>query len=607
VKRLARTIAGGAALVLLGFVLAGGSGLRTPSGIRVDQRSVDTAIDDPDISKVPPGPAAGASAADIVRGFLDASAADSEHTFAQPFLAPGVVWTDRSAATVYDPQTLSTLKESLKGSASIVKFSAVSIGELTSAGAFVPVQRALAETYELRRVDHEWRLSRVPPGVLLTPRDLARVYRSVRTYSLNPSGSLLVAEPGYVASDRAGLAGAALHALLTQWNAETNPKLSASRTLTAGLTSLGSVVVQNGQATVDLGREAFNVPASRRPLLDFQIAASLASVPGVFTVRVLVEERPYVAGPIAAAIPPDLQPADDGPVLALAADGALEELTSAAMHPVKWVAKDGSAQGLLTDPVASPDGAALAALRLGSAGLQLVIADLHGGPPGPSGSQPTATLRRAIALPAISGGREMRPEWLDANRVLLAVGGVAPRLEMIDARTGEISSVSAAGLASLGPLSSFAVSRDGTRAIAISGVPGARQVYLGRILTPTNTPVRAEGAAAAAWTALPTGMADVVAVGWSGDLELTLLGRPAAGPAASSAVHAEVVSLDGVADPVQLPALPGDFEALLAVPERPLITTAPGRSAMIDIGTRRWLLDAGRWEVATPARDPSYP
>ncbi|HEX4019383.1 MAG TPA: LpqB family beta-propeller domain-containing protein [Frankiaceae bacterium] len=601
--RLARTLAGGLALVVLGFLLAGGCGLRTPSGIRVDQRSVDTAADDPDIRKLPPGPAPGASAEDIVRGFLEASAADSDHTFAEPFLAPGVVWADRNAATVYQPETLSALKESLSGSTSRVTFNAQSVGVLTSAGAFLPAARALSESYELRRVDGEWRLARVPPGVLLTPRDLARVYRPVRTYGFNPSGSLLVAEPGFVASDRAGLAGAALHALLTQWNVEADPKISASRTLATGLTALGSVVVSNGQATVDLGREAFTVPASRRPLLVSQIAASLGSVPGVFTVRVLVEERPYAGGPVPAAIPSDLLPVSDGPVLALAAGGSLEELTSSAPRTIKWVAKDNSPQGLLTDPVASPDGSALAALRNGPAGLELVIADLR---KASSGSL-TATLRRAITLPVLSGGREMRPQWLDADRILLAVGGLPPRLEMIDATTGTISGVSAPGLPALGPLTSLTVSRDGTRAIAISGVPGARQAYVGRILTPTSTPVRAEGAAAVGWTAVPTAMADVVAVTWSDDLELTLLGRPTAAPVTSAAVRAEVVDLDGVADPIPLPPLPGDFEAAVALPERPLITAAPGRPTMIDIGTQRWLLQSGRWEPTLAARDPSYP
>ena len=157
---------------------------------------------------------------------------------------------------------------------------------------------------------------------------------------------MLVAEPGFVATDPAGLAGAALHALLTQWGIPTVPKVSATRSLASGLDSLGSVVVQNGQATVDLGREAFNVPPPRRPLLVSQIAASLGSVPGVFTVRVLVEERPYAGRPGPGGD-------SDGPAARRRTvrssrwppDGSLEELTSGAARPVKWIAEGRFAAG----------------------------------------------------------------------------------------------------------------------------------------------------------------------------------------------------------------------------------------------------------------------
>jgi hypothetical protein len=480
-----------------------------------------------------------------------------------------------------------------------VRFTATSVGRLTSAGAFLPEERPLSETYELHRVDGQWRLAKVPAGVLLTPRDLARVYRQVRTYSFNPSGSVLVAEPGFAATDPAGLAGAALRALLTQWGLPAAPKLSATHSLATGLSYLGSVVVQNGIATVDLGREAFSVPKASRPLLVRQIAATLGSVPNVFAVRVLVEERAFVEHPVTAANPATFQPATNGPVLALAPDGSLEELTSNAPRPVKWTARDGSSQGLLTNPVASPDGTALAALRPGTD--ELVIADLH------RGAAPSAVLRKAITLPAISDGREMQPEWLDANRLVVAVGGANPRLELIDATTGTLSLMEAPGLAGLGPLSSVSVSRDGTRIIAVSRVIGARQAFLGRILTPTGTPVRTAGTIATGWVKIPTGMADVAAVSWSGDLELTVLGRPAAASGASADLRAELVELDGVSDATALPALPHEFEALVATPERPVIATSPGRPPMLEVGTKRWLLDEGRWDAASPVRDPSYP
>jgi Lipoprotein LpqB beta-propeller domain len=256
----------------------------------------------------------------------------------------------------------------------------------------------------------------------------------------------------------------------------------------------------------------------------------------------------------------------------------------------------------LSNPVASPDATALAALR--PTANELVIADLH------LGAQPTAMLRRVIALPASSSGLEVQPEWLDANRILVAVRGVDPldpQLALIDATTGAMTLVAAPGLAALGPLSAISVSRDGTRLIAISGVAGVRQAYLGRILTPIGTPIRTAGTVVTGWSKIPTDMADVAGVSWSGDLELAVLGRPTTAPAASATLHAELVELDGVTDPTPLPALPSDFEALVAAPERPVITTSPGRPAMLDVGTKRWVLDAGQWEVASPARDPLYP
>ncbi len=60
-------------------------------------------------------PGARRDAQQIVRGFLEASAADTDHSFAQEFLAGGSVWNDRDGATVYDPDTLSALQTTVTG------------------------------------------------------------------------------------------------------------------------------------------------------------------------------------------------------------------------------------------------------------------------------------------------------------------------------------------------------------------------------------------------------------------------------------------------------------------------------------------------------------
>lgn len=615
---------------VVGVLLIGGCGLRTPSGIRIDQRSVDTSADEPDIRELPPGPVPGASPAEIVAGFLEAAAADPDHTIAQEFLAPEAVWADSGAATVYDPETLSALKVTKLGTLSRVTLTARSLGQVATGGAFLPVDRPISASYGLRFAAGQWRLSSVPPGVLLTPRDLARAYRPVTTYNYNENRSLLVAEPGYVVSDRAGLAGAALHALLTNWGGEGKTSGDPFRGLPSGLTALGSVVVTNGEATVDLGHEAFNVPQARRPMLVSQIAASLGSVPGVFTVRVLVEERPYIGGAVPATIPADLATTSSGPAFGIGPDGGLVTVSETGGRPttraVPWQvsttvkpSKSGKtgavarttvtrvSAGLIADPVAAPGGGQLAVRRLAATGQQLVLADLD----------PVRGLRatqgRVIALKPAVTTRYLAPQWVDAARLLLAssTAGVSS-VELIDASNGAVHPVSAPGLAALGTLSSFTISRDGTRVIAVAGPVGARRVYLGRISQASSDPARADDLVVDGWIPVPTGMADVDAVSWAGDLSVAVVGQPASsgatlGPPISAA---ETVALDTVADPVQLPILPPVFTPSAAAVLPVTVTTAQGRPTLIAIGGNSWILRANEWvELRPPSAvaDVSYP
>jgi hypothetical protein len=593
-RRLPALVVG---LVIAGLLL-GGCGLRTPSGVRVDQRSVDTAVDDPDIRKLPPGPVPGASPAQIVSGFLEASAADPDHSFALAFLTSGSAWSARDSATIYEPESATPLKVSRKGDTSVVRFSARGLGVISTGGAFVPAERQLNLSFQLRRSGGQWRLVSAPAGVLLTPRDLTRSYRPVRIYTFTSDGSLLVAQPGYVVSDRAGLAGAALHALLTDWG---NPTGTVAGGLPQGLTALGSVVVRDGEATVDLGREAFTVPPARRERVVAQIASSLASVPGVFTVRVLVEERPYAGGPVAAEIPEALAPTSSGPVLAVGNAGQLLDVTGGGTRPVRWAtSSSGSGAGLLVTPVSAPGGGSLAALRVTSLGDQLLLGDLSGS------KELTATLRRVKALATPANGSYLRPQWLDARRLLLAVAGSTPSLQLFNSVDGALHPVSTPGLRALGPLAGFAVSRDGTRAIAVAGAAGARKLYLGRVVSAASTSEGADQLIVDGWTPVPTSLADVSAASWSGDLAVTIVGRPGTiTPGESPDLRMEALSLDGVTAPTVLPALPtpvggGSGEGLT-------LTAAPNKPVLLGAGGHSWKLQDEQWVALGALRSPAYP
>jgi hypothetical protein len=606
-RRPGRAVA--VAVVCAAVTAIGGCGLHTPSGVRIDQRSVDTSVDDPDIRKLPPGPAVNAKPQAIVEGFLEAAAADPDHSFAQAFLAPGASWPDRDTAVVYQPDGL-RLGVVQTGPVSRVEVTAQAIGTLTPAGAFAPTDRQLAVSYQLRTVGGQWRITKAPAGVLLAPRDLSRGYRLIRTYAYNADRSALVPEPGYVVSDRAGLATAALHALLTDWDTTSNdlgvaPRSGRARpanpgNLASGLSALGSVVVRDGEATVDLGREAFTIPPSRRPLLVSQIAASLGSVPGVFSVRVLVEEREYIGHAVPASIPPAYEPGSPDPPVAVAPAGGLVTFTSSgATEPLHWRAGEmplpaAADRAALRDPAVSPAGTALAAMLPGPAPV-LMLARLTGS----SGMQ--ASSWRRVALPPPVDGQYLRPQWLDAQRLLMASTGTAPRLLLVDTSKGAIQPVTAPDLAHLGPLDSVSVSRDGTRIAAVIGAPGTRRAYVGRVITEPNGRGAGDRLVVTGWAAIPAQLTDVAAVSWSSDLTLTLLGQPTR---TSPQLRAERFALDLASDPTVLPSLPTN---LALTDGQPLaVISAPGRPTLISSGSLRWILHAGQWSPAPPAWDSAY-
>ena len=109
------------------------------------------------------------------------------------------------------------------------------------------------------------------------------------------------------------------------------------------------------------------------------------------------------------------------------------------------------------------------------------------------------------------------------------------------------------------------------------------------------------------WSRVPTLLADVSAVSWSGDLSVTAVGTNATGTANVGASRATVVALDGVADPVPLPALPAPIAAAEAAGDPVVLATAPGRPTVVSAGPRSWVLSGRNWAAGPRVSDPAYP
>jgi hypothetical protein len=579
-----------AALTLSLLLVAGAAacGLNPPNDVRVDRRVVGDLAEEPDVRRLPSGPRPGASPEQVVRGFLGAAAApEADHPLARSFLVPESRWDDQAGATVYDPTTLTVTPAPASSSPggpagpglrTSIRLQAERLATVASDGSFLPAEGRIDLVVPLVRVGRDWRVERPPAGLLLPPRDLLRSYRPVQRYLLSAEANVLVPDPVYLPGTRSSLAGTAVRTLFSgpsRWLAP------AVRTVVPpGLTPLGSVVVSDGSAVVDLDRAAFDVPLDVRPLLVGQLAATLGTVPGVDSVRVLAEGRPYQEGePVGpASVPAELRPGLDGPVYAVAPDGSLLQFQAprAGEPPAVPVPVPGAPGGLVS-AVADPGGSgSIAVLQAVPVGARLLIG-------------PLGRLRPA----PIPAGVLVGPTWIPGRGAAVVAG---QRLLLV-APSGVVTTLAGPVLGLLGTPREVAVSPDGARILLRTGPldptrPKAGEVstiWLGRVAVRGSTPV-VDG-----WVPVASGLDEAGHLTWSTSTELMVTGRRAGSP-----VGLWRVDLARLADPVRVP-----LDGLPAAPT--VLTAAAGRGLLVISAEHIWRLDGESWAAVGPARSVAQP
>lgn len=567
--------------LLASLAAASACGLNPPSGVRVDRRVAGAIEEEPDVRRLPPAARPGESPEQVVRGFLGAAAAapDSDRELARTFLLPGVHWDGDAGTTVYDPTTLTLRPVPVPGNGDVAfRLRAERLATVARDGGYLPAKGRVDLVVRLSRVGRDWRIRNPPPGLLLTPRDLTRGYRPVVRYLLAPHADVLVPDPVYLTGTRSTIAGAAVRALFagpSDWLAP------AVRTeVPPDLTPLGSVVVTDGVAVVDLDRAAFDVPAEVRPLLVGQLTATMSTVPGVDQVRVLAEGRPYQEGDSvgAAVAPPELRPVLDGPTYALAPDGTLLRVQTAEPgEPPAGISTVPGAPPALTSAVPDPDGGGdLAALQFTGRGARLLI--------GPLGHLVPARLQ---AAPLVA------PSWLPGEGVVVADGS---RLLLVTL-DGTVQDLATPMLGLLGVPREVAVSPDGTRLLLRTGPADpdrsghgeSDELWLARIVDRNGKPY-AEG-----WTQLYTGVDAVGQPSWESGTQVVLTGRRSGSPRGLWRV-----SIARLTDPEPITSA--------GLPAPPTgVSAATGRSLYVVAAGQLWRLDGDRWTALGPARSVAQP
>ena len=239
------------------------------------------------------GPADGADERQVVEGFLAAVAGLDDFVVARQFLAPEALsWRPGDQTVVHaDVATFApTVRGGSDGTASLAVQVDV-VARIDEAGRYVeqvPTPEELE--FDLVRLDGQWRIAGLPPGVLVAEVDAARVLRPFEVYFLDPTRRYLVPDVRWFPQ----LTQSATSLVRALLGGPSAPYLRALVSAAPAGTRLDLPTVQvvDGVATVDLTAEVLSADPEERALLQAQLRETLRAVPGVSSVTVTVDGSP---------------------------------------------------------------------------------------------------------------------------------------------------------------------------------------------------------------------------------------------------------------------------------------------------------------------------
>jgi hypothetical protein len=540
-----------APLVLVVALLAGCAGIPTSGPVK----DGDAQVDQPGgVVALPEGPQPGASARTIVEGFMLAGSAGLSGDFqvARQFLTG-------DASSSWDPSTGTTVSsETVLTQTSDQQITATLevVGKVDSDGRFAAAAGARESvTFDLAKVDGQWRVIDPPDGLIVSARVFEQQYRAAPLYFLTPDRSQLVPDVRYYPARN--LATSVIQGLL----AGPSPWLrdAVSTAVPDGVELKPEAVLVDAQGTAQVVLQPAQAvqTATQRGLLLAQITHSL-DLPGISKVEVRAGPNGVLLdGATAFADPPV------GTAVMVSGD-ALVQLSGSTVTPVSGV---GSLAGL--DSVATDE---------------------------------SGTVRVALA----GGGRLVRLPTGDAAAVTIATAATlaAPSVD----RFGWVwtaSEVTGAGLIAVGPknqtvpvtadwlsgrvVTAVRVSRDGTRVAVVStGANGQSVDVAGVIRDKSGSP-----ASLGESVQVGAGLAGADRVVWEDASTLLVLGG--SGGAAS-------LTLVPVAGPSeQLPAVSDAVAVAADYGERTMLVATSGGQLRRYSG-RTWVEIGG----LTGLRDPTF-
>ena len=564
----------GVLLAVAAAVLAGCASIPTSGPIH---EGSTVAIDNQELiyRAIPQPPQPGMSPEELVLGFLAASSSTADgYTVARQFLTPAAAanWTPLRQVRVYDNSGIQT-RLTAPGSVSVT---GTEEGVIGSDGGFVVAEagKKFQAGYTLVRVGKDWRIAKLPEGLVLGSGDIEREFRTYDLYYFDPTFSVVTPDAVTVPVTVAGAATVLVSSLLsgpTSWLAPAVRTAFPEGTTLA----LDSVPVVAGVAQVDLSPQVLEADDQARQALSAQLVWTLHQLPNVTGVAITVGGQPLPipgVGPLqsvdssqrynpdAAGSTGDAYAGAATGLVRLGAGGRLQRATGAVGH----------GKPLLIAPSVSLDEKTVAGITPDRRQLwtQLV-----------AGETPPALVGRGTDLSRASFDRTGSLWWVDRGNgvFILQSGRPAARVPVVGLPTGMAPSA----------IEAVSIARDGTRAALLVRRGGAVEPWVARIER-DGTNVRL-----AAPRRLETSVTDALDLAWEAQDQLAVLGT-----ATRNGLGLQVfVISDGFSQTQSQPAEPGATS----------LAAAPGEATLLGVDGKIYVQNPDGWTSLGSGNDPAYP
>jgi hypothetical protein len=553
------------ATAVIGAVgLAGCGGVPSSGSVHVGNAVAPATVgqSQENIRVLPPRPQPGMSQFSLVRAFLGATVdSDGDYSAARAYLARGTSWNTSAGITTYN-QGATVLRHA---GSRLVQVSTAEVGTITPRGDYLTSPGNVVRDFSLVRQDGQWRISRLPAGILLSTDDAQHVLQTETLYYLNPSGNALVPEQILVPQTQLGLPTTLVRALVSG-----PPPLLASAVHTAvpaGTRLLGNVpVTSDGVAEVDLAGVPPQLTALSLVRLLAQLGWTLKDL-DVRAVQLLVDGEPLIVPGFSTlqspskAYDPNLEPAQHGLLYVRGGrvHGIGETVPAALAHRFG-----------LSAPAISADGTAVAALSRHGVRQQLLV-----------GAATDAVSRRLTASQITA------PSFDPSGDVVVVAGtGTGSRIIKLSGG-GNTERISAPASLLAAGITDLAISPDGTRLAMVVGARGPRSLMVGLIRTHRGQQQL-------------VGVRQVIGA----DSHVRGLAWEGAGQIITTMIGSDgkrvVISTDTIGYAVR-------ELSSTRLPGRPVqVADAPGERPYAVAGGRLYRLLGGRWQPVSPGVDPSY-